>query len=133
RRRARWIPRLVSAAVLIAAWELLAWWINGLLFPSFTQTVSAAVRVVPSPQFWSAVWVSHQAMLIGFAIAAVIGIAAGLVMGRWPAADAFIDPYLAILLVTPMSALIPIVILALGLKLPARAVVVVLFAVAVVA
>jgi NitT/TauT family transport system permease protein len=129
----RWMLRSVSAAVLIAAWELLARWINGLLFPSFTQTVTAALRVVPSAQFWSAIWVSHEALVIGFAIAAVLGIAAGLMMGRWPAADAFVDPYLAILLVTPMSALIPIVILALGLKLPARAVVVVLFAVAVVA
>ena len=46
-RTARWLPRLVSAAVLIAAWELLARWINGLLFPSFTQTMTAAVRVVP--------------------------------------------------------------------------------------
>jgi NitT/TauT family transport system permease protein len=119
-RTARWIPRLVSAAVLIAAWELLAWWINGLLFPSFTQTVTAAVQVVPSPQFWRAVWVSHEALLIGFAIAAVIGIAAGLVMGRWPAADAFVDPYLAHPARDADVGLIPIVIPALGLKPPAR-------------
>jgi ABC-type nitrate/sulfonate/bicarbonate transport system permease component len=129
----RWVPRAVSVLVLIAAWELLARWVNGLLFPTFTETVAAAARTLPSPLFWNALWVSHQALAIGFAVAGVAGIAAGLIMGRWPAADAFIDPYLAILLVTPMSALIPVVILALGLKLLARAVVVVLFAVAVVA
>jgi ABC-type nitrate/sulfonate/bicarbonate transport system permease component len=129
----RWPPRLASLAILIAAWELLARWINGLLFPSFTQTVAAALMVVPSPQFWTALWVSHAALIVGFGAAAVCGIAAGLAMGRWPAADAFIDPYLAILLVTPMSALIPVVILALGLKLLARATVVALFAIAVIA
>ncbi len=132
-RSGRWLPRAVSVLALIAAWELLARWVHGLLFPTFTETVAAAARILPSPQFWSALWVSHQALAIGFAVAGAAGIAAGLIMGRWPAADAFIDPYLAILLVTPMSALIPIVILALGLKLLARAVVVVLFAVAVVA
>ena len=132
-RSGRWVPRLVSVLVLIAAWELLARWVHGLLFPTFTDTVAAAARTLPSPIFWNALWVSHQALVIGFGVAGVAGIAAGLIMGRWPAADAFIDPYLAILLVTPMSALIPVVILALGLKLLARAVVVVLFAVAVVA
>ena len=132
-RSGRWLPRVVSALVLIALWELLARWVRGLLFPTFTQTVAAAVQVLPSPQFWSALRVSHEALVIGFAAAAVAGIGAGLTMGRWPAADAFIDPYLAILLVTPMSALIPVVILALGLDLLARVVVVVVFAVAVVA
>lgn len=132
-RSGRWLPRVASVVVLIAAWELLALWIHGLLFPTFTQTLAAFARLVTLPQFWSALWVSHEALLIGFLAAAVSGIGAGLIMGRWPAADAFIDPYLAVLLVTPMSALIPVVILSLGLSLLARAAVVVLFAVAVVA
>jgi NitT/TauT family transport system permease protein len=132
-RARRWRARALSALALVAVWELTARWIHGLLFPTFTQTAAAFVQLLTLRQFWNALWVSHEALLLGFTIAAGLGIAAGLVMGRWPAADAFIDPYLAMFLVTPMSALIPVVILALGLKLLARTTVVALFAFAVIA
>jgi NitT/TauT family transport system permease protein len=128
-----WAARAASVAVVAVLWEMLARWLHGLLFPTFTQTVSALGRLLMQPVFWRALWVSHEALLLGFGTAAVIGIGAGLAMGRWPAADAFIDPYLAMFLVTPMSALVPVVILSLGLGLVARTAVVVLFAVTVVA
>ena len=57
-----------------------------------------------------------------------MGIPLGLLMGRWPPADSFLDPYLSILLVTPMSALVPIIIMATGLGLTSRVLIVFLFA-----
>jgi ABC-type nitrate/sulfonate/bicarbonate transport system permease component len=48
-------------------------------------------------------------------------------VGRSRAADALVDPYLTILLVTPMSAMIPLVIISLGVGTVARALVVSLF------
>jgi NitT/TauT family transport system permease protein len=88
---------------------------------------------VQTPRLWQALWLSHQALLLGFGSAAVIGVGAGLLMGRWRAADVLVDPYLTILLVTPMSALIPVVIITFGLDLLARALVVLCFAVVVIA
>jgi NitT/TauT family transport system permease protein len=49
-------------------------------------------------------------------------------MGRWHAADRFLDPYLSILMVTPMSAMIPIIIMATGLGMTSRVLIVFLFA-----
>jgi NitT/TauT family transport system permease protein len=67
-------------------------------------------------------------MLIGFAAAVVIGIPLGLLIGRWQKAEKFVDPYLSIMLVTPMAALIPLFIVAIGLGLFSRVLVVFVFA-----
>jgi NitT/TauT family transport system permease protein len=125
--------RVASLVIFAALWELVAWRLRGLLFPSFTETVVAMAGLVQTPRLWQALWLSHQAFLLGFGSAAVIGVGAGLLMGRWRAADVLVDPYLTILLVTPMSALIPVVIITFGLDLLARALVVLCFAVVVIA
>ena len=85
------------------------------------------------PVFWRALAISHQALLLGYAAAAVVGVLIGFVMGRSPRVDSWLDPYVVVLLITPMSALIPLVIIALGIGLLARALVVMLFAVVVIA
>jgi NitT/TauT family transport system permease protein len=129
----RWSLRLCSFAAFALIWQVAASRIHSLLFPSFTETVASLARLVATRQLWEALWVSHQAMLLGFAAAVAIGIATGLIMGRWPAADAFVDPYLTILLATPMSAVIPVVIITFGIGLFSRAAVVLLFSVVVIA
>jgi ABC-type nitrate/sulfonate/bicarbonate transport system permease component len=128
-----WTVRAAVFVVFATTWELVARWVDGLLFPSFSETVVALPQLLLMPGLWQAVWISHQAFLLGFAAAVALGIGTGLLMGRAPAADVFIDPYLTILLVTPMSALIPIIIMTIGLGLFARALVVLLFAVVVIA
>jgi NitT/TauT family transport system permease protein len=92
----------------------------------------ALVRLLGSEELWRAVWISNQAMVLGFALAAAIGIPLGLLMGRWHSLERSLDPYLSILLVTSKSALIPIVIMATGLGLLSRVLVVFLFAVVVI-
>jgi NitT/TauT family transport system permease protein len=82
-----WLLRLGSAVVFAVAWELLARRVDGLLFPTFTETVVAFARLVATPGLWEAMWLSHQALLLGFGPAVVLGVGAGLLMGRWAAAD----------------------------------------------
>lgn len=124
----RWGLRALAIVVFLVGWQLLAWSLDSLLFPSFTETLAAFLELIVTREFWSAIAVSHQALIIGFGAALVVGTMLGLVMGRWRAAEKVFDPYLNLLLATPMSALIPIIILAIGLGLPARALVVFLFA-----
>lgn len=120
--------RLGSLIVLALVWELAAWRMNSLLIPGFFATLKALLELVTSRALWEALWISNQAMVIGFALGTTVGIPLGLLMGRWPPADKFLDPYLSILLVTPMSALIPIIIIATGLGLASRVLIVFLFA-----
>lgn len=131
-RLVRWGLRALSVLVFLIGWEILAYQLDSLLFPSFTETLAALSQLIVTRAFWNALWVSHQALLIGFAGALFFGTTLGLGMGRWRAAEKVFDPYLNILLATPMAALIPIIILAIGLGLPARALVVFLFSVVVI-
>ena len=125
----RWGLRIGSFVVLALGWQLLAHKIHSLLVPTFTETLAALARLLMTSQLWEALWISNQAMVLGFSLAAIAGISLGFLMGRWPAAERLLDPYLSILLVTPMSAVIPIIIMATGLGLVSRVMVVFSFAV----
>lgn len=121
--------RLLTLAVIAGIWQWYAVAVGGLLIPTFDGTVVALGELLVDGEFWRAVWVSNQAMLIGFAITVVLGIPIGLFMGRYRPAEAFTDVYINIMLVTPMAALIPLIIMAIGFGLNARVLLVVLFAI----
>lgn len=121
--------RLLTLAVVAAIWQWYAVAVGGLLIPTFDGTMVAFGELLVDFEFWKAVWVSNQAMLIGFAITIVLGIPIGLLMGRYRPAEAFTDVYINIMLVTPMAAIIPLIIMAIGFGLDARVLLVVLFAI----
>jgi ABC-type nitrate/sulfonate/bicarbonate transport system permease component len=123
--------RLSSFVAFALGWEFVAERLDSLLLPSFTDTVAALAGLLTSRLLWEALWISNQAMVLGFGLAASVGVPLGLLIGRWRAAERYVDPYLSILLVTPKSALMPIVIMATGLGLISR--VLVTFSYAVVA
>ena len=126
----RWGLRISSVALLIALWEWYALQQNNtLIFPTFSATLDALFEQLQSTELWNAIWLSHQAVLLGFGLALSIGIPLGLTSGYWPFLGNLIDPYVRLLLVVPKSALVPIFILALGIDLTARAWVIFLFSI----
>lgn len=124
--------RLLSVLLFGLVRELMARRLDSLLLPGFVETIAALAHLVTTSELWQALWVSNQAMVLGFMLAAFVGVLLGLVMGRWRTAERYLDPYLSILLATPKSALIPIVIMATGLGLWSRVLVTFLFAVVVI-
>lgn len=125
--------QMVSLSLFVLGWEALAYQMNDLLFPSFTETVAALGHLLKSPDFWRALWLSNQALLIGFFLAAGLGVCLGIWMGRCPMAERIAAPYLSAILVTPVSALIPLFIIATGLGLVTRVIIVFAFAFVVIA
>jgi ABC-type nitrate/sulfonate/bicarbonate transport system permease component len=79
-------------------------------------------------EVWEALLTSDISLIMGFALAVVVGIPLGLFIGRFGAVDRFAAPYLQIALVTPMAVMMPVVLMALGLSRTAQVVVVFLFA-----
>jgi NitT/TauT family transport system permease protein len=128
RRAARMAPPVLLLIALLALWEYAGRTARSLLVPTASAAAASLAALAADPRFWSAWWSTHQAFLIGFAAAAALGAPLGLALGRWPALDDWLDLHLQLLLVTPMSAVMPFVILTLGLGIGARAVVVVVFA-----
>ncbi|MGH3504024.1 MAG: ABC transporter permease [Nocardioidaceae bacterium] len=70
--------------------------------------------------------ISNEAFAAGFGVS-LLGIPTGLAMARFAIADRVVDPYLNILLVAPTAVLIPILIIAVGLGLGSRVIIVVIF------
>jgi len=125
----------MRAGVLLltaAVWEGLARGLGSLMLPTASATLAALARLAHSGELWHALWTSNQALLLGYLLAAVVGVPLGLLLGRAPRLSAFVDVFLDILLFTPMPAMIPLLVMATGLGLETRLLVVFLFAVAVI-
>ena len=130
--KSAWTYRLVVLIVLAGIWETYGRVSHSLLIPTFSGTIAGIVQLVFDPSVWVAFLISNQALVIGFAIAASAGVPLGLAAARYKNVEGFVDPYLSILLVTPMAALIPILLMSLGIGLASRVLLVVVFAVPVI-
>jgi len=124
----RGIARIVAFLVFAGLWQAFATSANSLLIPTFTATVSAFLRLIASSELWRALLVSNQALVIGFGASVVIGIPVGLLIGRFRILEKVADPYVSIMLVTPMAAIIPLMVMSVGIGLASRAMLVALFA-----
>ncbi len=121
--------RLLTLLVIAIAWEVFARIVGGLLIPTFLETVAAIGALLIDPKFWGAVIISNQALAIGLVVSIAVGVPLGLAMGRSRLLEAASDPYINILLVTPMAAIIPLLVMSVGIGLESRVILVVLFAI----
>ncbi len=128
----RWTYRLIAFLLFAGTWQLFAMLAGTFFIPTFAETASATVSLILDPKTWDAFALSNQSLVIGFAISVVLGIPIGLAMGRFRAAEQFTDVYVNILIVTPVAAIIPLLLMSLGFTLASRVVLVTLFAVAMV-
>jgi ABC-type nitrate/sulfonate/bicarbonate transport system permease component len=125
-----WTYRLITFVVLAGLWQWYAIAVGGLLIPTFHGTVIRLGEMFFEPALWRAVWISNQSLFIGFALSIILGIPLGLLMGRFRGAEKFTDVYINILLVTPMAAIIPLLIMSpLGFGLASRVILVILFSI----
>jgi ABC-type nitrate/sulfonate/bicarbonate transport system permease component len=121
--------QLLAFAVFAGVWEVYAREWGGLLIPSFTETVEATAELLGSAELWRAMWVSNQALVLGFGIAVLAGVPAGILLGRFRLAERLADVYLNILLVTPMAAIIPLLVMSVGFGLASRVILVTIFSI----
>ncbi len=124
----QWVMGGAFFVLLIIVWEWFGQNFGGLLFAPFSETLVAFFELIRSPELYEALWISNQAMLIGFSMSVLVGVPLGLLLGRFQVFERFVDVYLNILIVTPMAALIPLIIIAIGIGLSARVLVVFFFA-----
>ncbi|HET8528208.1 MAG TPA: ABC transporter permease subunit [Gaiellaceae bacterium] len=122
-----WAVRLAAVVAIAVAWELIGRR-DSLFVAPFTTTVRHLVDLWRDGQMGHAMWRSNQALLIGFPAAVAAGLPIGFALGRVRLADRAFGYFLDMMLVVPMIAAVPVIIVALGLTLTARVVVVIVFA-----
>lgn len=121
--------RLASLVVFLTAWELYGRSVSSLIFTPPSAVARAAAELVASGELWSYSRESLVVLVYGVALAAAVGVAFGLLMGRVRLVEWVANPYVNAFYATPMVALVPLLVLWLGYGLEGKTVVVFLFAV----
>jgi ABC-type nitrate/sulfonate/bicarbonate transport system permease component len=91
-----------------------------IILPSPANVVGALQRLFSSPDVWTDLAASGQELLYGFALAAAVGIAAGLAIGWYPRVGYFVDPFVSFLYAVPRVALGPLLVVWLGIGLSSK-------------
>lgn len=121
--------KLLFFVALVAGWEAFARNAAGLLIPGSVEVFRAGLTLVTEARLWQALAVSNVALVGGFALAVVVGVPLGLGMGRFRTLERLADVYVSTLLVTPLAGIMPLIIMALGIGLLSRVVIVCIFAI----
>lgn len=126
-RQARWLRviqnlqrpliSLTSILVFLLLWE----WVgtSGLINPLFVSAPSkiglAAFKMFSEGSIWNDIYVSGTEFVLGFAVAIVIGIPFGMLLGWYRTFNYIFDPFVSALNAAPRVALIPLLIIWFGI------------------
>lgn len=122
-----WVVRIGFFVAVFGFWEV------------STRSASRALAAPPSEilisfwqltfvenVMWEAALITGRAFFIGYGVAAAIGLAVGLLMGRSRLAEYVLDPYVALMYALPSIALIPVLVMWFGIGDVLRVVLVIL-------
>jgi NitT/TauT family transport system permease protein len=125
-RRERRIKRLVfclpvvSVAIFLGIWQWIGSRTDPILLATPTKTVRAFWDLVTSGQLGPAFGTAMEDLGTGYALAAVAGIAVGVVVGRSPIVERIFNPYINFFQATPLIALVPLIVIWFGVGFEAR-------------
>lgn len=115
-KRERWL-RLVSPLVLLVVWELAVQvgWLNRIFFPPPSEVLVTLARLLKSGQITDDIGISLLRVGVGVLLGGLPAIVIGLLMGVSAAMRALVQPLAAALYPVPKIALLPLVVVVLGL------------------
>jgi len=124
----RWVITTASVAVLLLLWEYFGSHINPVFGSYPTQIALAFVDLARSGKLWTALIESLQPFVVGYGLAILFGVPLGLVIGRFRIAEASLGIYVTAGYAMPLVALVPLLVLWLGLGFKVKAAIVFLMA-----
>jgi ABC-type nitrate/sulfonate/bicarbonate transport system permease component len=124
----RWVITLASVAVVLLLWEIFGRRVNP-VFGSYPSAIAVAFwELAVSGQLWAALYESLRPFLLGYALAILVGVPLGLLIGGFRVAEAALGIYITAGYAMPLVALVPLLILWLGLGFAVKVAVVFLMA-----
>jgi NitT/TauT family transport system permease protein len=114
------VDGLILLAALLCLWQVCAMLLGARVLPGPWPTLVKLVAVIRDDDFPKDLRATCTAFAFGFAIAAVGGVAMGLVLGARRLAGDVMEPLLMALYAIPKIALYPVVLLIFGLGLDAK-------------
>jgi NitT/TauT family transport system permease protein len=126
--RNKWVQRAIVWGALLVLYELAAIAAGEFYLPRIGEIISGFGKLVDDGRL-PTVAQSLEHLLVGFLIAAAVGIPIGVAMGRSFVVDQVIGMYVRGLFVTSLAAVLPLLIIIFGVSFRFRIVVVFLFSV----
>jgi NitT/TauT family transport system permease protein len=99
---------------LLAIWQIASLMLNNDSFPTAIEAIRAIPSILGDKESLINILASLRRMAIGFALAVAVSIPLGLMMGRSRAVASFFNPLLMVIYPVPKAALMPIIMLWLG-------------------
>jgi len=125
----RWIITLASVAILTLLWEWFGRDINP-VFGSYPSAIAEAFwDLARSGKLGAAMLESLRPFVAGYGLAILLGVPLGLVIGRYRVAEAALGIYVTAGYAMPLVALVPLLVLWLGLGFAVKAAVVFLMSI----
>jgi NitT/TauT family transport system permease protein len=121
--------RLASIAFILAIWEIVGLLVPPIFLAPFHQTVIAFFELTADGALPRATLATLAVLFLGLSIAIILGVAIGLLMGRYRTVRWVLEPYVNGLYSTPTVAFLPLVTFWLGLYLAPKIAIVVLIAI----
>lgn len=112
---AEWLYSALALFSLLASWQLVAMWLNDpLLLPTATATFETFIELWNSGELVKHAQATLTRAFAGFALAAVVGIVIGILMGVENWVEFLFDPVISFGYPIPKIAFYPIVLIVLG-------------------
>ena len=119
--------RLISLFLVLAVWEFYGRRVNPILFTYPLAIIRAFFSLVVSGELQSYMKDSLLVLLYASILSVIVGVFLGVVMGRFPLVEWATDIYINALYSMPMVAMVPLIVLWFGFKVPAKVIIVFLF------
>ncbi len=119
--------RILSLFIVLLVWEYYGRRVNPILFTYPSAVVRAFVSLVASGELQSYMKESVLVLTYASILSLVVGVLFGVLMGRFSMIEWAADIYINALYSTPMVAVVPLIVLWFGFKVPAKVIIVFLF------
>jgi ABC-type nitrate/sulfonate/bicarbonate transport system permease component len=105
---------LLAAVVFLAAWEAFGRAVNPILFAPPSRVAQAFVEMTADGTLPRAFLTTMNALVVGYLLAVVVGLAGGVLLGRNRTIADLVEPYIDAVYATPRVVIVPLVIIWFG-------------------
>jgi NitT/TauT family transport system permease protein len=116
----KWRDPLSLIVILLLLWQAMYWIVGDVALTAPAATFRSLAAMLADPRFWPHVNETLLAFAQGFAIAVVIGLGIGFLLGAHSMTGEVGEPILVALYSIPKVTLYPIILLIFGIGMPAK-------------
>lgn len=123
------VPTSIASILLLVAF--LATWegyvrvfdVSAFLLPPPSLVVAEWIRSLGTLSLWFHTWITAYETILGFVIAAAVGVALGAVLGKLPKLEQTLNPFIIATQVVPKVALVPLLVVWFGFGLAPKVII----------